>query len=90
MERLQLKGQSLGQVFNPRSVCVSVAHSCCYLAKRPNLKWKDRPKHASGPLLLDIALPREGYYSELKFFKILSELFLQKKHPDFEFSTPFT
>ncbi len=57
MDKLQLKGQNLGRVFNSRSVCVHDMQSRCYETKLPDLKLKTRPKQLLDYLLLDIALP---------------------------------
>ncbi len=48
--------QQTGRVFNSTSTCAYVVHSCCYLAKRPNLIVKNWPKHILGYPPLDIAL----------------------------------
>jgi hypothetical protein len=56
-DKLQLKGQNLGRVFNFRSGCVHAMRLFCYRVKLPNLKLKTRPKQLLGPLPLDIALP---------------------------------
>ncbi len=57
MDKLQLKGQSLGRVFNSRSGCMHATHLFGYEAKLPDLKLKTRHKQLLGSLLLDIALP---------------------------------
>jgi hypothetical protein len=44
MDKLQLKGQNLGRVFNFRSDCISAMHLFCCEAKQPNLKMKTLPK----------------------------------------------
>ncbi len=41
------------EFFNSRGGCVYVAHSCCYQAKRPNLKLEIWPKQLLGFLPLD-------------------------------------
>jgi len=43
-DKLQLRGQNLGRVFNSRSGCLCAAHLCSYEAKQPRLKLKTRPK----------------------------------------------
>ncbi len=44
MNKLQLGGQNIGQVFNFRSGYVLAAYLCCYEVKLPNLKLKTWPK----------------------------------------------
>jgi hypothetical protein len=57
MDKLQLTGQNLGQVFNFKNGRVNAMHFLCRRLKLPNLKLKARPKQLLGSLLLDIALP---------------------------------
>jgi hypothetical protein len=57
MDKLQITGQSLGQVFNFSIGHLYVVHLWCYKVKLPNLKLKTWPKQLLGYLLLDIALP---------------------------------
>jgi hypothetical protein len=60
MDKLQLTGQNLGQVFNFRNGCVHAAHLHCCRVKLPNLKLKTRPKQRLRSLPLDIMLPDLG------------------------------
>jgi hypothetical protein len=57
MDKLQLTGRNLGQVFNSRSGCVYAIQLHCFETKLPNLMLKPRPKQLLGYLPLDIALP---------------------------------
>jgi hypothetical protein len=57
MDKLQLKGQRLGQVFNFRSVHLHAKHLWCYRVKLPDLKLKTRSIQLLGSLRLDITLP---------------------------------
>ncbi len=90
IDKFQLTGRNLGQVFNSRSGCVyACIHSCCYWAKLLNLKLKTRPKQLLGYLPLVFALPPivpllQSHLSLLKdaqtllssvSFTVLSELF---------------
>ncbi len=59
MDKLQLTGQNLGQVFNIRS---SHLHAAAFLVsseKLPNLQLKTQPKQLLGSLTLVISLPTE-------------------------------
>jgi hypothetical protein len=56
MDKLQLTGRNLGQVFNSRSGCLYAIHLCCYKAKRPNLKLKTLPIQLNGFLSLAFML----------------------------------
>jgi hypothetical protein len=58
MDKLQLTGQNLGQVFNFRIGRVYAMHFLCCGLKLPSLKLKTWPKPLSGSLSLDIALRR--------------------------------
>jgi hypothetical protein len=60
MDKLQLTGQNLGQVFNFRYGRVHAVHLHCCGVKLPNLKLKTRPKQRLGSLPLDIMLPALG------------------------------
>ncbi len=60
MDKLELTGQNLGQVFNFRGVHLHVAHLQRYQVKLPNLKLKTRPKQLLVSLPLDFALPGEN------------------------------
>jgi len=60
MDKLQLTGQNLGQVFNFRFGHLHAEHFCCYRVKLPNLKLKTQPKKLLGSLPLVIALPVEA------------------------------
>jgi hypothetical protein len=64
MEKLQLTGPNLGQVFNFRAGCVHAMHLCSYIVKLPKLKLKIRPKQLLGLLKLDAVLP-DGFYIHL-------------------------
>ncbi len=44
MDKLQLTGLNLGQVFNSRNHHVYVMNFCCYETQLPNLKLKTQPK----------------------------------------------
>jgi hypothetical protein len=57
MDKLKLKGQNLGRVFNSRSSCICAMHLCCLEAKWPSLKLKTQPKQLLGSLPLAFALP---------------------------------
>ncbi len=63
MDKLQLAGQNLGQVFNSRSGCMCAMHLCCYEAKRPNLKLQTCPKQLLGSLMWAFALPNQTVFS---------------------------
>ncbi len=56
MDKLQLKGQNLGRVFNFGNGRVHAVHFLCFVSKLPNLKLKARPGQLLGSLPLDIAL----------------------------------
>jgi hypothetical protein len=58
MDKLQLTGQNLGQVFNFRNGRVHAVHLFGCRVKLPNLKLKTWPKKLLGSLPLDIAVPR--------------------------------
>jgi hypothetical protein len=62
MDKLQLTGQNLGQVFNPKSSHWHAAYLWCYQIKLPNLKFKTWPMQLLGSLMLDIALPDQAHY----------------------------
>jgi hypothetical protein len=64
MDKLQLTGRNLGQVFNFRNGHLHAAQFWCYRVKLPNLKLKTRPKQLLGSLELVIALP--GLVLELR------------------------
>jgi hypothetical protein len=64
MDKLQLKGQTQGRVFNSRNGCMKTVHLCWYEAKLYNLKLKTWPKQLLGSLPIDIALPA---YDSIKF-----------------------
>jgi hypothetical protein len=57
MEKLQLTGQNLVQVFNFRVGCFRTTHFCSYQVIQHNLKLKTRSKQLLGYLPLDITLP---------------------------------
>jgi len=56
MDKPQLTGQNLGQVFNFEFDHLHAENIWCYQAKLPNLKLKTRPKQLLGSLPLVIAL----------------------------------
>jgi hypothetical protein len=56
MDKLQLTGQNLGQVFYFRYGHVRAVHFLSLGVKLPNLKLKTRPKQLLGSLPLGIAL----------------------------------
>jgi len=57
MDKLQLTGQNLVQVFNSRSACMRAMQLLYFETKLPNLMLKTRPKQLLGSLPLDITLP---------------------------------
>jgi hypothetical protein len=57
IDKLQLRGQNLGRVFNSRSGCVNAMQLRCSEIKLSNLMLKTRPKQLLSSLPLDIALP---------------------------------
>ncbi len=61
MDKLQLTGQALGQVFNFRSGCMHTMHLLPSVAIQPNLELRTRPKQLLGSLLLVIVLPGLQY-----------------------------
>jgi hypothetical protein len=69
MDKLQLKGQNLGRLFNFRCDHVHDVHFLCYRVKLPNLKLKTWPKHLLGLLPLDIVLPASAYLAFLPLMK---------------------
>ncbi len=61
MDKLQLTGRALGQVFNFRSgCCVHTMHLLPGAAIQPNLELKTRPKLVLGSLPLAFALPDQS------------------------------
>jgi hypothetical protein len=56
MDKLQLTGQNMDQVFNFKSVYLHAGHLCCYQVKLPNLKLKIWPKQLLGSFPFDVAL----------------------------------
>ncbi len=58
MEKLQLTGKNLGQVFNFRSGCFHADTFLMSSEKMPNLQLKIWPKQLLVSLQLVIALPR--------------------------------
>ncbi len=56
-DKLQLRRQNLGRVFNFRSGCMHAMHLCCCESGRPNLKLKTQPKQLLGSLPLASVLP---------------------------------
>ncbi len=57
-DKLRLKGQNLGRVFNFRYGHAHSTWTSFRLAKLPSLKWKTWPKQLLGSLLLAFAFPR--------------------------------
>jgi hypothetical protein len=57
MDKLQLKGQNVGRVFNFRSGHLHAATFLVLSVKLPNLQLKTRPRQLLGSLSLVIALP---------------------------------
>ncbi len=57
MDKLQLTGQNLGQVFNFRSSHLHAATFLVLSVKLPNLQLKTQPKQLLGSLLLPITFP---------------------------------
>jgi hypothetical protein len=57
MDKLQLRGQNLGQLFNLRSGHLHAATFLVLSVKLPNLQLKTQPKQLVGSLPLVIALP---------------------------------
>jgi hypothetical protein len=62
MDKLQLKGRNLGQVFNSRSGRAHAVQLHFSETKQPNLKLKTRPKQLLGSLPLVIALHPPAYF----------------------------
>ncbi len=56
IDKLQLTGQNLGQVFNSRSGCMCAMGINSYETKWPNLKLETRPKQLSGSIPLAFVL----------------------------------
>jgi len=67
MDKLYLTRQTLGQVFNSRSGCMS-CHALTAQYIQPNLEFKTRPKQLLGYLPLDVELPDETYLSQNKLY----------------------
>jgi len=65
MDKLQLTGQNLGQIFNFRFDHLHVEHFLCYQIKLPNLNSKTRPKQLLGSPPLVITLPSFVHKNEL-------------------------
>jgi hypothetical protein len=61
MDKLQLKGQNLGRVFNSRLGHACISCAIAHITRQPNLKLNTRPKQ-----LLAFAFPS---YSQLLPFK---------------------
>jgi len=59
MDKLQLRGQNLGRVFNISNGRVDAMHFLCYRVKLPNLKLKTEPKQLLHYPSLDITLPHQ-------------------------------
>jgi hypothetical protein len=56
MDKLNLKGQKLGRVFDSRLGRAWICHAIAYITERHDLKLKTRPKQLLGSLQLTIAL----------------------------------
>ncbi len=61
MDRLRLKGQNLGRVFNFNNGHVLAVHFPCYGVKLPNLKLKIQAKRLLGYLPLLLAFGNKLY-----------------------------
>ncbi len=63
LDKLQLTGWNLGQVFDFRSSFKCAMHLLCYEAKQPNLKLNTCPKQLLGSLPIAFGLPdkMDGY-----------------------------
>ncbi len=57
IDKLQLKGQNLGRVFNSRLGRACICCAIAYITKRPNLKLKTRPEQLLVSHLLAFVLP---------------------------------
>ncbi len=57
IDKLNLTGQNLGQVFNFRQGCTFVCYAITLITKQSCLKLKTWPKQLLGSLLLAFALP---------------------------------
>ncbi len=57
MDKVQLTGQTLGQVFNSRNGFTNTVHRCGCEAKLSNLKLKTQPEQLLGSFPIYIALP---------------------------------
>ncbi len=57
MNKLKLKGQNLGQVFNSSLESVCIYCAIAFITKWPNLKLKTWPKPLFGSLLFAFVLP---------------------------------
>jgi hypothetical protein len=67
MDKLQLTGQNLGQVFNFKSGHLHAATFLVLSVKLPNLQLKTQPKQVLGSLPLVIALPILGHQQSCLF-----------------------
>jgi len=76
-DRLQLRRQNMGRVFNSRSGCMHAMHFFCYEAKRPNLKLKTRPKQLLSNLQLDVAVATYTIKYESLFLFIVHDKVLK-------------
>jgi hypothetical protein len=65
MDKLQLKGQNLGQVFNFRSGHLHAATFLVLSVELPNLQLKTQPKKHLGSLPLVIALPTQCHQEKV-------------------------
>ncbi len=65
MDKLQLTGQNLGQIYNFRFDHLHAEHFWCYQVKLHNSNSKTRPKQLKGSLPLVIALPSFLHKNEL-------------------------
>jgi hypothetical protein len=56
VDKLQLTGQNMGQVFNSKNSCMFDMHLLSYEAKRPYFKLKTQPPELLGQLPLAFGL----------------------------------
>ncbi len=57
MDKLNIRGRNLGQVFNSKLGRAHRAQAILHITKQPNLKLKTWPKQLLGSLPLAFALP---------------------------------
>jgi hypothetical protein len=61
MDKLRLKRQNLGRVFNSRHGRACLFHAIAHITKQPNLQLKTRPKQLLSYLPLTFVLPTETH-----------------------------